>query len=664
MVITGEIKHNVCNIYKGRKLRTFDVNISLMNTRSFLPLFFIFFFLKANSQDSSLTKFRIERVGVDGMIYVFEGMKNPEGKEIIPPNYDYIWDFTDTLTLARKRINVGNSDEDGAFAYQVISKSGYLFYEFPDYLFPETMNQKRILTWNSRNGKYGYLDPLGNEVIKFQFDNAKEFSEGYAAVKKSMRAQWDYIQPDGTYITDLKFDDAFSFSEGVALVKKGDSYSFLDKSGNLIPIEKDYNQVFDVKEGRSIVSSLKGDTIVYGIIGKDGKEILSPRFEFIDNFEGNTAVFVDKGQAGMLSIDGNILIDAKYDELYRFDQAHYLFQQNGLQGLVRIDGTIVLPPNYSAIGLFHEGLCAIRKGNLWGFANTSGEEVIECKFSEIGNSFTEGKAEVYLPDRWVLVKGQDSLKLPTYDEVLPYYGYAAAFRIGNLWGFLNQQGEESIEPKFDELVYNKGSVVFGRISMDDGSFLWSVIDPYGREAQQEKYNEVVRFSDGFAAVRQSGQWGFINSMGAEIASPQFDAVRNFSSGRAAVMKNEQWGFIGKTGREEIPLFTEMPSFDEEIGINMRDTINAVRESFPLFLMEIIGDFDNTCACAEDLTEDNLNNKPLCINKIGKLHPEINCEPFTKVADVFQPEAELNPSLKIVRYQGRWITIDSSGKEIQ
>lgn len=662
-MVVKEVSSNIKNWnFRGRKLRTFTPMNSVFSYRSFLLLFFIAFATYSHSQTEGLNKFRVDQLGTDGMIYVFEGMKNQEGEVVIPANYDYIWEFEDTLTLARKRIDVGELDE-GAFTYQIISVSGYLYYEFPDYLIPESISEGLIRTWNSRLGKFGYLSPRGIEVIKYQFDNALDFSESYAAVKRNNKSQWDFIDKSGKFISNKSFDDAYSFSEGYAVVKIGDSYKFFKVDGETIDISGEYLRVFDVKQGFSITTALENDSIKYGFVNTKGESVLDPRFDFIDNFEGETAVFVKDGEAGMISKSGEILINPIYDELYRFDQAHYLFQQNGLQGLIRIDGTLILPADYNAIGLFHEGLCAVRRGSLWGFANTAGEEVIDCRFSEIGQTFQDGKAKVHLPDEWILVKGQDSLILPAYDEVLPYYGYSAAFRIGNQWGFLNQYGEESIEPIYDELVFNKGSVVFGRSNSADGSFVWSVIDPYGKEAQHERYNEVVRYSDGFAAVRLNDSWGFINSLGAEIVAPKFDLVRNFSEGRAAVMLNGEWGFIGEKGREEIPIFTGTPNFEGEVGPEIKDTVNAIRESFPMFLMEVIGDFNNNCACSEDLTQENLNSETICVNKIGKLHPEIDCTPFTKVADVFVPEAELNPALKIIRIPGRWTVIDTNGKEI-
>jgi hypothetical protein len=656
-----EIRTIQIHIY-GRNLRTFEAMNSLKKYSRFLLFLCLLLTEMTDSIAQKLTKTQVERRGNDGLMYVFEGMLDDEGQLIIPANYDYIWAFQDTLTLARKRVDTGNED-DGAFVYQIITKSGFLNYEFPDYLVPESLSEGIILTWNKQLQSFGFVDTKGDVIIKFDFDDAKEFSDGLAAVKKRRSSSWGFIDKKGKFVVEPIYDEAFSFSEKQAVVRKDGKHAYISTSGGLINIPNSYLNVFDLQEGKSIVTNLSGDTIKYGFIDASGKEILKPNFDFIDNFEENTAVFVQKSEAGMLSADGKILIPARYDEIYRFDQSHYLFQQNGLQGLVKIDGTQVLPARYSAIGLFHEGLCAVKQSGLWGFANTAGELVIPCQFSEINSTFENGKASVQKPDIWYLVQGNDTLKLPAYDEVLPYYGYCAAFRIGGLWGFLNQNGEESIEPKYDELVFNKGSVVFARSTTQDGSFIWSVVDAHGREVQTEKYNEVVRFSDGFAAVRKKDKWGFINHLGAEIIPPQYDYVRNFSSGKVAVSKDSQWGFLGKNGREEIPILQNFPSIDEEIGATQKDTVDFIRQSFPLYLMQVIGDFNGNFACLEDLTFENATANPVCINKVGKLVTTVECNPYTKVAELFDPEAEQNLSLRVVRKLGSWATIDTEGKFI-
>jgi len=656
-----EIRTNQLHIY-GRNLRTFGAMNSLIKYSRFLLFLCLFFTETSISIAQDLVKTQVERQGNDGIMYRFEGMSDAAGQLIIPANYDYIWAFQDSLTLARKRVNIGDED-DGAFVYQIITKSGFLNYEFPSHLIPESLSEGIILTWNKHLKSYGFVDTKGDVIIKFEFDDAKEFNDGLAAVKKRRSSAWGFIDKKGKFVVQPIYDEAFSFSEKQAVVRKDGKHAFITTSGNQINISNSYLNVFDLKEGKSIVTSLSGDTIKYGFIDATGKEILPPVFDFIDNFEENAAVFVQKGEAGMLSADGKVLIPARYDEIYRFDQSHYLFQQNGLQGLVKIDGTQVLPARYSAIGLFHEGLSAVKQSGLWGFANTSGEIVIPCQFSEIISTFVNGKASIQKPDIWYLVQGNDTLKLPAYDEVLPFYGYCAAFRLGGLWGFLNQNGEESIEPKYDELVFNKGSVVFARSTTEDGSFIWSVVDAHGREVQTEKYNEVVRFSDGFAAVRKKDKWGFINHLGAEIISTQYDYVRNFSSGKAAVSKDSNWGFLGRNGREEIPLFQKTPVIDEAIGSTQKDTIDFIRQSFPLYLMQVLGDFNGNYACLEDLTLDNATSNTICINKVGKLVASVECTPYTKVAELFEPEAEQNLSLKVVRKPGIMASIDTEGKII-
>jgi hypothetical protein len=365
----------------------------------------------------------------------------------------------------------------------------------------------------------------------------------------------------------------------------------------------------------------------------------------------------------MLNNKGEVIIEPKYDELYRFDQEHYLFEKNGLKGLLSIDGKPFVPATYSAIDLFHEGIAAVNKSEKWGFIDIQGNEIIPCQFSEYKNGFNNGSISVRLPNQWNIIHSNDTLNLPNYDEVLPFYRNTAAFRKGNLWGFLNLQGEESIEPKFEELVFNKGGGIFGKVGKSDGSFIWSYIDYYGREIQVEKYKEIVKFTEGLAAVETKEGWGFINLSGTEIVRPQYDYVRNYSSGLAAVNKNGEWGFINKEGIEELPVFEKMPVFEDEIPKTFIDSLNNIRESFPLYKMEIISDFNNSSACVEDRTLDNSTSEPLLINKKGKIIGIKGCTPFIKNADAFMPDFEINPDYQLISIPNNWLNIDRQGNVI-
>jgi hypothetical protein len=616
------------------------------------------------AQQTILNKFTQQRTHSNGDAFTLEGMKDSSGQIVIPADYDYIWNFgEDTLTLARK-LSITESESEPSVTYQIISNKGFLYYEFPPFYLPEPAHDNLLRTYNDRIGSYGFLNVMGQVDIKFKYPEARDFKENLAAVLDPQAFLYGYINNKGKYVIKPRFDEAYSFSEGQAVVKKDGLYFYLLKDGNLLPIKERYAQVFDLQEGYSIVTTIRNDSTFYGFIDKFGNEILKPSLAFIDNFESGTAVFLKNNLAGMINNKGEVIIDPNYDELYRFDQANYLFEKNGLKGLLSIDGKTRIPARYSAIDLFFEGIAAVNKSGKWGFIDIQGDEIIPCQFSDYRSGFKNGQISVRLPDQWNIVHSEDTLNLPNYDEVLPFYRNTAAYRKGNLWGFLNTKGEESIEPKFEELVFNKGGVAFGKVAKSDGTFIWSFIDSYGREIQVEKYTEIVKFTEGLAAVKTLEGWGFINLAGTEIVRPEYDFVRNYSSGLAAVNKNGEWGFLNKVGVEEIPVFEKMPVFEDEIPKTFIDSLHNIRESFPLYMMEVLSDFDNSNVCVEDRTQDNSNSEPFVMNKKGKILETSGCVPFSHNADAFVPEFEKNMDYQLINIPSNWLLIDKEGNVLK
>ena len=93
----------------------------------------------------------------------------------------------------------------------------------------------QIIAWsNLRNrvdedGKYGFVDENGNWVVKPQFDDAFDFSEGLAIVE--VEGKWGYIRPDGTWAIEPHFDVACDFSEGLAMVEVDGKWGYIRPDG-------------------------------------------------------------------------------------------------------------------------------------------------------------------------------------------------------------------------------------------------------------------------------------------------------------------------------------------------------------------------------------------------------------------------------------------------
>lgn len=93
--------------------------------------------------------------------------------------------------------------------------------------------------------------------------------------------------------------------------------------------------------------------------------------------------------------------------------------------------------------------------------------------------------------------------------------------------------------------------------------LWGFIDLNGEMTIPCQYDEVKNFSEGLAAVKKNDKWGFIDKTGELFIDNGFDEVKDFREDHAAVMKDNKWGFIDNTGTIRINLqFDDAGNFSE------------------------------------------------------------------------------------------------------
>lgn len=96
---------------------------------------------------------------------------------------------------------------------------------------------------------WGYQNEEGHLVVPPYFLEAREFSEGMAAVK--FISSWGYIDEQGKVTISPMFDDADSFSEGVARVRVGSKYGFINQKGEFHAVT------------RVLITDSKTDTTLY-----------------------------------------------------------------------------------------------------------------------------------------------------------------------------------------------------------------------------------------------------------------------------------------------------------------------------------------------------------------------------------------------------------------
>ncbi|KAA9037185.1 WG repeat-containing protein [Ginsengibacter hankyongi] len=139
-----------------------------------------------------------------------------------------------------------------------------------------------------KNGKVGYVNKKGIEIIKPQYDDGLPFNEGYTAVKKGTK--WMYLDSTGKVVTDAVFEEALNFSNGMAAVAQNGKYGYINTSGKVV-IPFEFSNAHPFSEGLAPAANMKG---LWGYIDNAGTWIINPMYDYTDSFiNGEARVMKD-----------------------------------------------------------------------------------------------------------------------------------------------------------------------------------------------------------------------------------------------------------------------------------------------------------------------------------------------------------------------------------
>ena len=116
----------------------------------------------------------------------------------------------------------------------------------------------------------GFLNTKGEMVIPAEYFDAKNFSEGLAAVSMldttmiddwHAGRRWGYVDKEGTLVIDMKYTSCGSFHEGLAYACSSDKlngkYGYIDKAGQEV-IAPQYDSAGNFCNGKALVMEGKG----------------------------------------------------------------------------------------------------------------------------------------------------------------------------------------------------------------------------------------------------------------------------------------------------------------------------------------------------------------------------------------------------------------------
>ncbi|MEM7575839.1 MAG: WG repeat-containing protein [Planctomycetota bacterium] len=272
------------------------------------------------------------------------------------------------------------------------------------------------------NGKWGYFDRTGREVVAPRFDHADYF---YGLGLVELGGMAGYIDADGhfvikpTYALDPNEPNdvaARPFWEGLAAVRVNGAWGFINHRGDWQIVPKfighdGFDTVGDFSDGlawfRDTVSGQDGTYDAYGFIDATGKIALNPKWLAVNDFGEGLAGAVHKGYWGFIDRAGEFAIRPKFD----------------------------------GVGVFHEGLAPAKKDNLWGYVNRRGNWHMDPTFVEAGN-FLDGVAPVKTEDGWgYLDRYGEWIIPPRFDRAFAFENGLARVVVDGKTVYIDRNGD-------------------------------------------------------------------------------------------------------------------------------------------------------------------------------------------------------------------------------
>lgn len=151
---------------------------------------------------------------------------------------------------------------------------------------------------------YGFINDKGKKVIKPQYAEAHDFSEGLAAIKSVNK--WGFINGKGDVVIEPQYSDVGDFKEGLAFVQVDGQYGYIDKKGKMV-INPQFDGAANFSEGLACVKT--GGS--YGFINDKGSYAINPQFEEAESFRGGLAL-IKQGSCGYINTKGKIVINPTF----------------------------------------------------------------------------------------------------------------------------------------------------------------------------------------------------------------------------------------------------------------------------------------------------------------------------------------------------------------
>lgn len=414
---------------------------------------------------------------------------------------------------------------------------------------PDINVLKVLLDGESFNceGKSTFVSYEGKRLTDLEFDYLGDWENEMCCIGINGKG-YGFLNKNIEVIIPPKYKYANDFNNDYAPVYNGKEWLYVDKNGNELYLENQYQRLENFSEGLARVSllNISWEYLAYhseypefagywGYVDKNGKEVIKPQYIYAFDFIGDRAIVAK----------GKWTIDKKWDNEY--NQGKYWTEEE-LWGVIDKQGNEIIPCIYDEIKRF--------VNNDWN----------ECKdyFAVHVGGWRNGK--------WAVIDRNGRFATePVFEDIYyDYYNGLFTYREKDtmedipLGIYDLNQNKILFEPMFDDVIFlEDGNIIVEIFDENLGYTVEKIIDKTGKEIFKSNYTRINTFKYPYETkIDRNGKkiFGLINKNGTilanceanDIASINYIEEVDFNEKRYLFKQNEKIGVKSIDGNIIIP----------------------------------------------------------------------------------------------------------------
>lgn len=315
--------------------------------------------------------------------------------------------------------------------------------------------------------------------------------------------QWGFINHEGSLVIRPSFDDAGPFSEGLAAVSKSGKWGYIDLTGKIV-ISPVFKSAWAFHEGFARVEPFDQPD---QFIDYRGRQIQAGNWSAADDFSNGRARVQVGNVFGYIDTTGKMIIQPIYTRGWNFSNGLVVIEFQEKLGAIDLNGNDILPAEFDKI------------------KKAANDSILLCKKNDT--------AFVYA------YTGVKLLEIPNA-EIIDSDGDIMAVRENNIMYLLDLRNLASRSSTYPNILYLGLNMWAGKT--DRGYML---LDSKGDPLSPNAYDQINRFSEGFAAYSKNQLWGYLDKEGNEITGDVFGLAWDYREGYARAAFKEGIAFIDK-----------------------------------------------------------------------------------------------------------------------